>query len=275
MLMLLSVSSRQTYVSCQRKFWHEKINKTTPDVDYLTPSYFLFGRAFEQCLEEFSYQAGNMKTEKIIEIANKNGLNSDSDIAKIMACLREYFSKYYSTNIIKSQVYVKNEAIHGYIDAISHEGDYFWLIENKTASDISSTIALDIVNDPQVNLYLSQIHTLSNIFDVSKFKGVDYRVIKKPIQKMGKKETMLEFTQRCKCDSLNLKIEKEKFNTKMVLDMFAISVTEIHAKKNMNEFMQNTRECVQFKKYSCPFYSQCHDGLFTNISSDSDENIDF
>lgn len=279
----LSHSSKNTYLECQRKYWHQNMCKTPKDVDYITPDYFKFGRAFEQCLETFEYDFHNMLTDDIIEICHHNEIHEELHIGKMLACVRGYFASWPTTKIISMQVafdkmLTQNINYNGRIDGlIEDEQRDMWILENKTASEISPTLDMELKHDSQLCLYVAELKQIAAICNVdpARIIGVDYRAVVKPKERLKKNEDFLTFSARCSIKSFNSKIRISSFDSDDIIANLQNVATEIDNKKTENEFLQNFRNCVQHKKYSCAYFSRCNGKCFSEANVADDSNIDF
>lgn len=272
----LSASSRGTYVSCQRKFWHQYIAKTNKDDDYSDPEYFIFGRVFAECLEAFRHEATFMASDVVQSIASKHGLKPDSP-AKLLACLRSYFAKFPSSNIRACEVWLENAVLRGKVDAISQEENGFYIIENKTASEISVTLPMELKSNPQICLYASEADSLKKTLNLADktLLGVKYRVTSKPKERRKKNEDLLEYSLRCTSRTEEFFVPLASLELDQVLRSFQIVLDEIKAKKSDKElFACNNQECVKFHQ-PCSYYSQCHGALYSNAKLEDDSSVDF
>jgi hypothetical protein len=271
----LSASSKNTYVSCQRKFWHQCIGKTDKDADYFDPEYFIFGRVFAECLEIFKHSFESMDVETVQRICKRHALKETST-AKILACLRSYFHCFPVTDVRACELWIENKVLRGKIDAVAVREGSLAILENKTASEISSTLPIDLKIDPQICLYTSQIEEIKAKLKLDlPFEGVLYRVTEKPKERQKVKESFLEYAARCKAKTEEFFVPFKSMAVEQVLKDFKTLLSEITAKGADHElFAQNTRECVKYHQ-ACPYYSRCHGMMHCNAKLEDDSSIDF
>ena len=253
--MKLSQSSAAMYLSCQRK-WKLYASKTDKDPDWRKGKALRFGAAYAECQEEFRDNWKLMTTQKIIRIAERNDLDIN-DAAKLMACLRTYFANVKEGDVVeKVELTLDHPMLSGRIDKTILRDGKRYIGEDKTASEINPALPTILLTDPQLCVYAE----CQEQFEAD--GGIIYRVVSKPKEKRKKEESWEAFTQRCKCEFLELVIPFESLQIKEALGRIQVIADEIDSKVKLEEFPQNFRNCEMFGS-GCEYYSRCHGKTFS------------
>jgi hypothetical protein len=257
-----SKSSKAEYLSCQRKYWHSRIKKTDTDPDYRKGKALNFGSAFADCQELFRQDWRLMTTQDVIRIVEKNNLGV-TEAAQMMACLRIYFANIPDgEKVEKVEAWIEHPLLIGRLDKIATRKDgKRYILEDKTSSEINQAVlSVTLKTDPQLCAYASA----AKQFDA---EGIIYRVVQKPKEKRKKEESWLEYTQRCKCEFLELQFAFEELEIDACIREFEAFDAEVSAKKTESEFMCNKQNCVSFGS-ACAWYSRCHGVTYTVANGD-------
>lgn len=267
----ISVTSHNMYCSCQRKYWYKYIVKQDQDDDWVDPGYFRFGKAAHECLESCRYDGMKQDTNVMRRICASHEL-SESDTAKVLACVRGYFAQWLHTEIIGAEIWIENEFMTGKVDAVARQDDQLFIVENKFLSEIPPSIELDLPVDPQLNLYASCADLIEDKLDQKRIKGkiagIWYRIIRKPKERQKKAEELFTYSARCTIEGFEWKAPLSRLKSEDAFSGIKATLAEISRKYNEDEFIRNTRSCVQYGS-PCPYYSKCHDILYSQRKDDS------
>lgn len=239
------------YLSCQRKYWHKRINKTTPDKDYKEPNYFAFGAAHAECQEAFGENPRTMTSEAIIRICDRHGLDINK-AAQLMAVLRKYYASFEVGKVLEREKWLEHPVLVGKIDKLVALEGKRWIVEDKTTSDINPALRDTLRVDTQLCLY-------SACREQFEADGIIYRVVSKPKQRRKKEESWQDYTQRCECEALELRFSFDELDVQGCLDRLEVVRKEVEGKESPELFACNPNNCLQFHS-PCPYYAQCHDG---------------
>lgn len=273
MSLRISYSGSNTLLGCERRFYYEKVKKVDYDPDYVDNSHALrMGKAFHQILEECSH--GEIRcTNKIIEKAlYDNEIDSQTDKYSLIAMVKKYIPLHRKSGLrcVAIETEVGNgEDYIGYIDAImvDREGGW-WIVDLKTAGQLSPSLLSRLCNDPQLNLYSNFIDQLSGThgLEVEKFLGVRYRVTTKAKIKLGSKETPEQFVSRVmdRIESFDIGIPASDLDPKGAYSRLMSLLERARGleTKEESEITQNFSNCESYFK-PCPYWSNCYGATFT------------
>lgn len=273
--MKLSVSSTNTYLACQRKFWHAKIDLTASDTDYVRPNYFQFGAAYARIQEIVSEGWFLLSPELVINECIKEGLDT-TNAAKMLAMLKTYQRNIddrittSSERTVYSEMILKHPFISGRIDKIIRRGNSIYIGEDKTAASINFALAETLKTDPQICGYAACREQIEEKIGCA-ISGVIYRVVTKPKQRRKKSELWLDYSERCECDFQEITVPLDSLDISGTIQRLELLHGEIVAKKDREEFIQNKRNCSA-NYQNCEYFSQCHGKTITEIGLKS-ENV--
>lgn len=274
--MRISYSSSNLIQGCQRRFWHEKIAKTSHDSDYIDDSTALrLGKAFHQVLEDVGHRKKDLKKPIFEKAFEDNAINTDTERCYIYAMVHKYLAlhgksglrvKFCEVEIGEQDKYI------GYVDAImiDRNGNW-WIVDLKTAGRLSNSLLSRLSRDPQLNLYShfrDQIAEKCSL-DPLKFAGTRYRVTTKPTIKLNKKESTSEFIKRCfdRIESYDIGIPatdlspEESYRHIMSLRDRAIELEDTPEKL----VPQNFTYCETYFR-PCPYWSHCYGCTFSEAA---------
>ena len=132
----LSHSSAQLLRSCERRYWHYKVNQTEVDPDYNKDlQSFAVGKVFHQVLEDHNHEKPDAIVNKITEACQQHNCDEDS-IAMIHSMLLRYYEDHKKSKleVVKCEYQIDAEETIGSIDVIMKNpknGDW-WIVDLKT-----------------------------------------------------------------------------------------------------------------------------------------------
>lgn len=264
-----SQSALGTLLSCETKFHHRYVAMTERDENWVAPTYFAFGSAFHEALYLCKYDKALFTDEILESVVAVNGLNWDSDGAKLRACLESYFSNNIKKErFIATEIEVFTDEFVMYADAIfEDESGYWYIVDMKTVGiTLDEMIKFKLKNDPQMCLYAAHAAHFAQktALDPKKFIGMSYREIEKPRQRLKKGETHEQFVER-----IGLTNYRETFLT---LDMLNIDQTMFNLRSQLlrartlksEQPIQNTSNCKRNGSV-CEFWSKCYGTPYVSV----------
>ena len=274
--MRISYSSSNTLQGCERKFWHEKVNKTDHDPDYKDDSTALrLGKAFHQVLEEVGHTKAKLKKSVFAGAFLDNEIDTETERGYIYAMVHKYLALHEKSRLSAEYVEVEigiPEKYIGFVDAIMiDQNGHWWIVDLKTAGRLSNSLLSRLSRDPQLNLYsyfAPQIADKCGL-DLGSFMGTRYRVTTKPTIKLNKKESFTEFVKRCyeRIESYDIGIPASHLNPKASFD----HIMSLRDRANKleetpeEEVPQNFTYCETYFK-PCPYWSNCYGCTFSDAA---------
>jgi len=257
MFVKMSASGANLYLSCQRKYWHKRINKTPNDRDYTEPTYFAFGAAHAELQELFCKDP--MTCQAIMSVCARHGLDVNKS-AQMMAVLRKYYSSFRTGKVLEKEKWLEHDVLVGKIDKLMLIDGKRLIVEDKTAHEINPAIYEVLKTDTQLCLY-------SACREQFEADGILYRVVSKPKERRKKAETWQEYTQRCTCEALEIEFSFDDLDVQGCLDRLEVVRKEVEGKETPELFACNYQACMH--NYSpCQYYSQCHSKTYTEINGE-------
>lgn len=271
----ISYSSSNLLQGCQRRFWHEKISKTSHDSDYKDDSTALrLGKAFHQVLEDASHRKTNLEKEIFNKAFEDNELKTDTERCYIYAMVHKYLALHAKSglNVKYCEVQIGNDSYIGFIDAIMVDRNQnWWIVDLKTAARLSNSLLSRLSRDPQLNLYSHFKDEIAHKLDLDpdKFAGTRYRVTTKPTIKLNKKESTSEFIKRCfdRIESFDIGIPAADLNPEAAYQ----HIMSLRDKANdlleldEDEIPQNFTYCETYFR-PCPYWSNCYGCTFSEAA---------
>lgn len=268
----LSHSSAQLLRSCERRYWHYKVNKTEKDSDH-NPDLqaFAVGKVFHQVLEDHNH----VKPEKIVnvitEICIEHNCNEDH-IPMIHAMLLRYYEDHKAADleVVKCEYKIDADEVLGYIDVIMKDkDDNWWIVDLKTYKSMYFVKPANLTRDYQLNLYAAFKDEIAKDLglDVNKFNGCIMRVVTKPALKQRKDENYSEYVMRMKGNAKmhDLTIKSVYLSENEVLESHMdLYEKSMEMRKWDKKGSCNFNNCFNYNS-PCPWYSKCHDGEFTEL----------
>ena len=205
---ILTHSEMQAFKNCRYK-WHWRYRERLVPTEKITP--LEFGSAVHEGLE-FWFRYGKAQDAVTIgvERAKKGGLDLEDQI-KVQACLERYFEVYpeeefevvdvekeFVVPLVNPNTLFTSHSfkLSGKVDGLVTIGDEWnkrwYILEHKTAADISEAYKRRILIDTQIAIYATAIG--QELFQT--IHGAIYDVIKKPAIRMKQGETEEEFEAR-------------------------------------------------------------------------------
>ncbi len=274
MSLRISYSGSNTLLGCERKFYYEKVKKVDNDPDYTENSHALrVGKAFHQILEECNHGEQPCTKQIINKAMADNDIDSDTDVGLIIGMVKKYIPLHEKAKLkciaIETEVGNGTDYI-GYIDAVMGDANgNWWIVDLKTAAQLSGSLLSRLCNDPQLNLYSNFVDQLCKEYkslDPAKFSGVRYRVTTKAKIKRNKKETIVEFIDRVveRVESYDIGIPAKDLNPKGAYKrlMGLLDRARKLDGKEESEITQNFSNCESYFR-PCPYWSKCYGATFT------------
>lgn len=271
----LSHSSANLLRSCERRYWHYKVNKTVEDPDYNRDlQSFAVGKVFHQVLEDHMHK----KPEKIVHVIEAacadNGCDPES-IPMVHAMLLRYYEEHKKAglSVVKCEYQIDAEEVVGYVDVIMKEEDgSWWIVDLKTYKSMSFVKPANLTRDYQLNLYAAYKEEMAEEFglDIDKYKGCVLRVVTKPALKQKASETYIEYVSRMKKSAkfFDIKIPHRLMHPQEIYETHL----ELHEKSMEMRKWDKKGSCNYNSCFSyfspCPYYSQCHDDTFTSLQKE-------
>lgn len=259
----ISYSASGVLLSCERRYWFEKVVRQAPDPDYSDDKEALnVGKAYHQVLEHSKHDSKNYTDELLNNAIKENNL-SDHHRYIVFASLVSYYQlrRGSALKCIACEVKVGNEVFVGYIDVILMDSyGNWWITDLKTSGQIKEGMFARLTMDTQLNLYAYFADQVAEQLNLSmdQFMGVRYCVVGKSRMKVKPSESLIEFASRAEVRCLDIEIDKQDmqpiaaYNSMMRLLDRANALTEM-------ELVPNRNNCIQYES-PCPFWSQCHNG---------------
>jgi len=272
--MRISYSSATLFQGCKRKFWLKK--KGAPiDFDASEDTTALrVGKCFHQILEDCNHDRGMMKAYTVKQAWEDNEIESDTHKGLILGMCQKYLDLHelQGLTVIGCEMEIGDENVIGYIDAIMADKDGRWfIVDLKTAGRLNNSLLSRLERDVQLNLYTYYADQVAKQYglDMAKFAGTRYRVTTKATIKCGARESLLDFSKRCKdrVESYDIfvpatsLIPEETWENVMSVREEAEEVLELLEHK----VPQNRGYCEQYFK-PCEWWSRCYGKPFTTAA---------
>jgi hypothetical protein len=256
-------------MTCQRKYWHKKVNKSPKDEDIEDDTLALrVGKAFHQVLENTKHNLDGITYGQFEDWVAEFDVEPEHPM--IFAMLKKYkeVHKKSGLRVLLCEIEVATESFLGYIDAIMEDEDRGWWIgDNKTSSSFSSSLLPTLPLHPQLNLYAFHANEVAAAHDLDpeKFRGCRYRLTTKSRLVRKDDEEIMSFMERLSksIKSMDIVLPKE------IMDPWAVNRVHDSAwkyiKKHKAEkfYQPNYEQCMKYYK-PCAFYSKCNGRAFTS-----------
>lgn len=271
----LSHSSANLLRSCERRYWHYKINKTEVDSDYNKDMQsFAVGKVFHQVLEDHDHKKPE-KIVSIIEEACKEHNCDDEHIPMLHAMLLRYYEEHKKKGleVVHCEYKIGTEDTIGFVDVVMKDADGGWyIVDLKTYKSLYFVKAANLTRDYQLNLYAAHKDVIAEGLGLKTvdFKGCILRVVTKPSLKQRSTESYVEYVSRMK--------ESAKFEDYVVPSMYlaeqeifeshyALYEKSLEMRKWDKKGSCNFNNCFAYNS-PCPYYSQCHGNTFTQLQNE-------
>ncbi len=162
-------------MSCQKKYFLEKVAKVPKDSDYEDGDALGFGKAFHKVLEDTLHTSYN---DKLILAAMAEFEVDRFDRPLLTSMLENYVKLHKASGlkVVKCEFQVVNEVYIGFIDFIA-QGEHGWFLGDlKTAGRHDPDIVKRLHKDEQINLYSYFAEEIGRALDMKgPFLGFRYR----------------------------------------------------------------------------------------------------
>lgn len=148
----LSYSSGKTVMTCQQKYFYNKVAQVEKDTDYEEGESLGFGKAFHKVLEctlHTSY------SDKLI-LAAMEEFNVDRFERPLLTAMLENYVKLHKASglkVVRCEFQILTAEYNGFIDFIAQAENGWYIGDNKTAARHDPEIVKRLASDEQVNLY--------------------------------------------------------------------------------------------------------------------------
>jgi hypothetical protein len=260
----ISYSASNTLLSCQRRYYLEKVIKAPVDADYSDSKDALqFGKAYHSVLEWTKHDSKLYEEEYLNTACAENNIDGDTRY-KVFASVIAYYNlrKASKLKCIASEIKIGNEQLVGYIDAILIDSyGHWWICDLKTSGMIQENMFARLNLDPQLNLYAHFADKVAEelSLDMDQYLGARYCVVGKTRIKIKSGESLTEFAARADVACHEIETLKEDMdpagsygNMMKLLDK-ANSLT-------VESIIPNRGACLNYNS-PCPFWSHCHTGM--------------
>jgi hypothetical protein len=148
----LSYSSGKTVMSCQQKYFYNKVAKLEKDSDYDEGDNMNLGKAFHKVLENTLHTSWSDK----LLIAAMEEFGVDRFSRPLISAMLENYVKLHKASglkIVRCEYQIVTPEYNGFIDFIAQASNGWYLGDNKTAAAYKEDIVKRLHLDEQVNLY--------------------------------------------------------------------------------------------------------------------------
>ncbi len=268
----LSPSSLALFQSCERRYYHYKIENTPHDSDYVDDVTSLqVGSAFHKILENRRHDLKGIKYGEVAAVVNEHGLNHAEYSPLVYAMVIRYREMHEASRrkVIAVEFEIAEDGFLGYVDAIMTDpnGDW-WICDMKTAASWNPAILPTLYSHPQLNLYALFAPYIAESLglDMADFAGCRYLLTTKSKLKMRDKETSEEYTKRLLGAVVSLDIEIP--HEKMIPDVMGDIHNTVSRKILINgriegNYCRNYNSCFTYYR-PCPWFSKCHGFNYTD-----------
>ena len=273
MTLRISYSGSNTLLGCERKFYYEKVKAVPHDPDYEDNSHALrVGKAFHQILEDCSHGEIPIEAASVNKAMKDNDIDDPTDVHSVIAMVKKYIPLHKRGGLkcvaIETEVGNGTDYI-GFVDAVmADEYGHWWIVDLKTAAQLSNSLLSRLCNDPQLNLYSNFVGDIAKQYDLDPdlFAGVRYRVTTKAKIKLNRKETPAEFQQRVmdRIESYDIGIPASDLDPKGAYSRLMRLLKRARGleEKDEKEVTQNFSHCESYFR-PCPYWSRCYGATFT------------
>jgi len=226
----LSNSQLSLLESCERKYYHQYINKTLKDINYVAPDFFAYGNMVHKIFEKIIKTEKDFKITKssdfeiiwnevIKEDLYKDLLENNKDGTKLsrgkpvddlqrqtlkgkMFSYYILFKRWFNNNIISlgkeviaSEITLETDTVKMVVDLIVEIDNKCYIVDFKTHSKMSDAdfTAVRLHKDQQMNLYALHGERVLKYLGINlEFGGVAYLEFNKTTHSMSKSDTTFE-----------------------------------------------------------------------------------
>ena len=285
----ISYSSAQTFLGCKRRFWHQKVNKTEFDPDYIEDyKAFNIGKAFHQILEVCKHNEELYRPEYLTNACREHNIHDVREVGLVLGMVSKYIKLHKESGLVSigEELKISNPKYLGFVDVVMvDEKGGWWIVDLKTASKFNKSLVSRLAMDPQLNLYASFREDIAKQLDidVEDFRGVRYRVTTKTAIVLRKGESPEDYAQRIqgKILSVDLSVPHQKLSPEKTYKLYMTIYDEMAEVFKLEEELvpQNFNNCESFFR-PCPYWSNCYNRTFTgNVDNEinvaSSDDVDF
>lgn len=251
----LSYSSMKTVLTCQSKYWHNKVANTPKDADYEESDALGLGKAFHEVLEKTLHLD---YSQALIMEAIKNHEVDGDETMLLEVMLKKYteFHKKSGLTVVKCELKLETPIFLGFIDALAQDSNGWWIIDLKTAGRHDETLLPRLPMDMQLNLYAYFADEIQKALDLKgPFLGARYRQVIK-----SKAGTLSGLEKGVKV--YDIEVPAHTMNPMYAWSMFLESHQTASELMNGVAPKKNFHACFDYFR-PCEFFSQCHGDLFS------------
>ena len=274
----ISYSSSNTLLSCEHKFWLDKVVKAPRDPDAVESDAFAFGKVYHQVLENTKHKA-ELYNESILLDAARDCQCHIDELPKVFACLSRYYPMHFKSKLdcIACEIEIGDgESFIGYVDAILVDrfGNW-WICDLKTSGMLMASLFARLAQDSQLNIYAYYVGQICKItgLDPAKFAGCRYRVVTKPKAVFKVNESFDSYAKRVNCESYDFAVPASLLNP----DIYVRQLGKLREKaETLTEetTVKNRSNCLAYNR-PCEYWSRCHGGLTYTECSERAEMFTF
>ena len=253
---MYSHSRVNCYKQCPKLFEYKYIQKLVPlGADSKALS---MGKAFHVGIENNSSDAALDFMEKDEYFMSQE---SETDKVVVLAMVDAFLKKFPESKTWEHEVYLTDKLLDSskeddfqlYIDGLEKHDDGYYIIELKTASMINDTY----INKLEFNDQISRYYYFAEKKGY-KILGIKYYVVKKPLLRLKKDESIEQFRQRLvdrimEDDSIYYTILTR--TPEQILDCIEDTIYDIKAIENTTRYTKNLAACSCYG--TCPYISLC------------------
>jgi ATP-dependent helicase/DNAse subunit B len=243
----VSASELNALYECPRKWFYRYICKLDKPKDYI-----VLGRCFHEYLEG--------KKAEDIDLA---GLPTGADDYRwwIEKMGNNFWENVPQSSVKKSELWVESYGYKGKIDKIQTNGDSWYIMEVKTAAQISEEKLNMLASDLQLTGYVAHAAEVASELglDPAKFGGVSYVQCRKP--KKGTKdlnrwqaETLVQFVPSSLFSEAKRNWYMQKDMGTMLMDM---AMAKYRKRNNAMDIPICSRNCIG-SFGPCDYFDECH-----------------
>lgn len=233
----------------------------------------LLGSAVHKGLETDSIDEALACFNEILPLDQEEQNKLDIAKATCKAMLAGYFKKYgyWDKNTVREYEFrlpilnpdtgakSRSYELAGKVDAITKIDGQNWLVEYKTASQINANYFERLDLDEQISLYMYAIRRMTAYNPV----GIIYRVLRKPMIKQRKGESLEQFCQRLETDYIERpdfyffegKFYRDEIATKQFeRELWAFTKQKLY-ETNHGIHYKNASRCLDFG--ACEYFPLC------------------
>lgn len=275
----LSYSSFNLFMSCNRKYYLNKIAKVSPDPDATVDTLaFRFGKAFHKLLEDVGHNVSEITKSKIDQTCEDFDLVGLEHGPHLFALLRHYKRLQAKNELVAThfELEVVTAEFRGFIDVIlkDKDGPGWWIGDMKTAAAYSPFLNSKLPTDWQLNLYARHVPEIAGLtgHKVEDFKGCRYLLNAKSRLKLKKDDTFKSYAERLEAGitSFDIPVYKEELQPDSVYAIFRLAhkeISSLYKYKSQNAVklaLPNYNCCTSYYK-PCEFWSQCHGKSYSEL----------